>query len=371
MKRRDVMVLLGVLALGCSAGGSQVEDLEADSGGTTVDRGTITPRRDGGMDAGVDPGDIGRPMFGDIPGLDVVRRDVQPNYDAFFADNPPPRYCGPDGGGADAPPPPPLPGGTPECPDDLTREGCQCFTMGETRPCWPGLRANRNRGVCRDGVSRCEPYDELSGRWGPCMGAVLPTPGVTRGPEACQCFSQGRWQIDNTSPCFVQVGSQYWAVSTYLRGMTAQCPMLAAGAMPPFAPMAGQNFSTNTLTVDCTGQFQLCYTIRAGDAAHPTPTDCVVGRACTSAWYGTRNMPQTMPPLPGWSGADQACAQRFVMSGGYGEMSVVGTSSECDAVSDRGAPLVFNRVTYCPLRCNMTPSLPECMGCGNGGSGMF
>lgn len=367
MKRHSGFVLIGVLALGCSAGGDTV--LDDDAGGSGDDRGTITPGRDGGIDGGVGL-DGGRPMFGDIPPIDVARRDVQPNYDAFFADNPPPRFCGPDGGAVDAPAPP-TPTGTAECPDDLTREGCQCFNVGEMHACWTGLRANRNRGICHDGMTRCEPYDELSGRWGPCTGAVLPTPGATLGPGACQCFSQGRWQIDNTSPCFVQVGTQYWAVSTYLRGTTSQCPMLAAGAMPPFAPMAGQPFSTNSLTVDCTGQFQLCYTIRAGDAAHPTASDCVVGRACTSAWYGTRNMPQTMPPLPGWSGTDQACAQRFVTSGGYGEMSVQGTSSECDSVSDHGAPYVFNRVTYCPLRCNMTPSLPECMGCGNGGSGMF
>lgn len=393
MARQKLLgALLATIALGCSADGTTV--IDKDTGTTPpVDRNPTPPPppppgppppppppgTDGGMDALVPPpppvdggtdDDVVRPTF-DVAPLDVMRRDVQPNYDAFFADNPPPRYCGPDGSAADAPAPPPLPGGTPECPDDLTHEGCECTTIGEMHSCWPGARANRNRGICRDGMARCEPYDELSGRWGPCVGAVLPTPGVVRGPGACQCFSQGRWQIDNTSPCFVQTGGLYYAVSTYLSGMTAQCPTLAPGARPPFMPMAGQPFSTNSLTVDCTGQFELCYAIKAGSAATPLPTDCTVARVCTSAWYGTRNVAQTFPPLPGWSGMDQACAQRFVMSGGYGEMSVVGQSSECEMINDRGAPYVFNRVTYCPLRCNMTPTLPECVGCGNGGSGMF
>lgn len=341
------------------------------------------PSGDGGadaratMDAAPDPRDFARPTL-DVMALDRPTRDVRPNYDAFFADNPLPRYCGPDGGGAGPDGGAVDPGGTPECPDDLTREGCPCFTVGATRPCWPGLRVNRNRGVCRDGTSTCQPYDELSGRWGPCEGYVLPTPGATRGPGACQCFSEGRWEVANLSPCFITVGTgasaQIYAVSTYLNAMgQAQCPTLRPGAMPPFMPEPGQPFSTNALTVDCTGQFELCYTIKAGNPMRPAPTDCVVGRACTMGWYRERNTRQVLPVLPGWSGTDTACARRFQDVGGYGEMSVRGLSAECENIGEGAGYFVFNRVTYCPSLCNdeRNRSRPECAMCGNGGSGMF
>lgn len=49
-----------------------------------------------------------------------------------------------------------------------------------------------------------------------------------------------------------------------------------------------------------------------------------------------------------------------------------GLSLECDPIDDgSGAEYVFNRVNYCPTRCNTMPSLPECMNCMMGGSGMF
>ena len=338
----------------------------------------ISPRDTGGRDAGVLDGrstlDLG-PLTFDVQARDVPPRDVQPNYDAFFADNPLPRYCGPDGGN-DAGPPPMLPGGTAECPDDLTREGCPCTALGEMHSCWPGLRANRDRGTCHDGMTRCEPYDELGGRWGACEGYTLPDPAVHLGPASCQCFSRGQWEITNSSPCFITYGSgaptdPVYAVSTYLDAAgQAHCPTQSSN-MPPPRPMAGTNFSQDFLTVDCTGQFELCYAIRAGDATHPLASDCTVARVCTSAWYGTANVRQAFPPLPAWAGTDAACTRRFVDQGGYGEMTVTGQSSECQRIDDAGHPYVFNRVTYCPARCSMTPTLPECARCGNGGAGMF
>jgi hypothetical protein len=60
------------------------------------------------------------------------------------------------------------------------------------------------------------------------------------------------------------------------------------------------------------------------------------------------------------------CAQKFNSTGGYGEMSVVGESVECNGVNK-----VFNRVGYCSSSCNSNPSGPGCAGCSNGGSGSF
>src|SRR5690606_25510601 len=112
-----------------------------------VDSGTSLPRADGG---GMPP-------------------PVTPTPDAFWADDPPPMQCLEDGSSG---PPPVPPGGTPECPDDKNREGCRCDAIGESAACWPGLRVNRNRGICRDGTTQCIPYDEFTGVWGPCNGYV-------------------------------------------------------------------------------------------------------------------------------------------------------------------------------------------------------
>lgn len=363
MVRRAWLVLTISAALGCSAGGNNGgEIIEPDTDAST----TPDVRA---MDAVITDTNI-RPPTIDVAPLDRPVRDVQPNPDAFWADNPPPRYCGPDG--AMGPPATP-PGGTPECPDDLTREGCPCTRIGETRPCWPGLRVNRNRGICRDGMTRCEMYDELGGRWSACEGYVLPRAGVRLGPDSCQCFSQGRWEITNLSPCFITYpGNAVYAVSTYVDAMgRAQCPS-APGNMPPPSPQPGTNFSTNFLTVDCAGQFQLCFTIKAGDPMHPMASDCVVSQSCTQGWYMTPGMRQQMPPLPAWTSTSPTCSGRFVMTGGYGEMTVRGLSTECQNIDDgSGQPYTFLRVPYCPARCSMTPSLPECAMCGNGGSGSF
>ncbi|MCZ7687267.1 MAG: hypothetical protein M5U28_54440 [Sandaracinaceae bacterium] len=173
----------------CAAGERCLTGLECrdgrcvDPGGTSMDGGGTAHVDSGPRDAGPPP--------------------VEPNPEAFWEDDPPPRECYPDGGMGPLPDPP---GGTPECPDDRNREGCRCPTVGETAPCWPGRRVNRNRGICRDGTTTCVPYDEFTGVWGPCTGYVAPVEGATRGAGACRCFSAGRWQIDNLSPASSTTG---------------------------------------------------------------------------------------------------------------------------------------------------------------------
>ncbi len=361
---RWLLVALAALVAGCgSAGNSNVEVIVTTDASTARDAGRVVG---GGVDAS-------RPTF-DVQALDRPARDVQPNYDAFFAQNPLPMFCGPDGGGVDAGPPPALPGGTAACPDDLTREGCPCDTPGQMHSCWPGLRVNRNRGICHDGMTTCVAFDELGGRWGPCMNFTLPDPHAMLGPGACQCFSAGRWELTNLTPCFYSTGpgaTTAVAISSYLDAHgTAQCPPVPSGGTDP-VPQPGSNFTANYLTVDCTGEFQLCYVLRAGDGAHPNASDCVVARVCTSAWYATPNARQAFPPLPSWTASDRACAARFLNNGGYGEMTVQGVSSECQHIDNGGAPYVFNRVTYCPASCSSNPTAPGCSMCGNGGSGGF
>jgi len=202
---------------------------------------------------------------------------------------------------------------------------------------------------------------------------VIATQVVEAGPQACECFSVGRWAIDNLSPCFVDYGAGgVYAVSTFIGADTmAHCPT-TIGSTPPPAPEPGSSWSTSRLTVDCAGRFRLCYTLRAGDADAPLATDCMVAETCVDTYYPTPDVAQELPVLPAWSSSDGACARAFRDTGGYGEMSVLGLSIECDEIDDgTGGRYVFNRVNYCPLRCNTMPTLPECVGCMMGGSGGF
>jgi hypothetical protein len=345
-------VLAGcVLALGCGP---------TAGGGNTTD--------DGGHNVILDDaGKVIQPTI-DAPYEEYVDAGPpQPNYDAFVKD-PPPQYCGPEGNMVPATPPT----GTVDCPDDKNNEGCPCSTTGKKAACWPGFRVDRSRGICHDGETECVAYDDVQSFWGPCKGYVLPTPGARTGQEACNCFSAGEWQIDNLSPCFVDYGTGTYAVATYLDTTgQARCPTKISASPPP-APEPGKPFSPNRLTVDCQGQFKLCFRLRAGDENAPLDTDCQLAETCVDAWYPEKNMTLELPPLPSWNSKDSACAKKFVDSGGYAEMTVQGLSVECDPIDNgSGKAYVFHSVGYCPLICNTEPSRPECANCGNGTSGGF
>ena len=300
-----------------------------------------------------------------------VPLDAKPNVDAFFAEDPPPLYCGPDGGMST----PPNPGGSVECPADKNREGCPCPEADMTAACWPGKRKNRERGICQDGTTVCRRDEEFGMRWGPCEGYVLPTEGVTAGPEACGCFSSGTWTLSNLSPCIHETApdamgaTSVYLYSSYLNS-EGELACNAVTSLPPDTPE--QNWSESGLNVDCEGQFELCFTIKAGDIEDPQQSDCVISRTCVDVWYAEAGQNMPLPPLPGWSSDRSDCARRFLDEGGYGEMSVLGTSIECDAVDDgEGSPFVFQRTNYCPPRCQDDTEDPACENCKIGGSGDF
>lgn len=249
-------------------------------------------------------------------------------------------FCGPDAA-IDAGPPP-APG---DCMEGVAVPGCTCDTVGETRDCRTGRTIT------------CEAFGEFGGKWGPCLG---------------DCFSTGTWAIDNLSPCFVSYpGGRTYAVSTVIRDGAAACPDVPDTPPPP-AP--SEDWSANRLTVDCEGQFELCYTLKAGDADSPSDSDCVVAEVCTEAWYEERNVTQEFPPLAAWAGSDPTCAAQFATTGGYGEMSVLGRTIDCEVIDDdRGGRYVFNRVRYCPLCCSSGECSDGsmCDRCMMGGSGSF
>jgi hypothetical protein len=286
--------------------------------------------------------------------------------DAFFINDPPPPYCGEDGKMRAAQPV----SGTLECPDDKNREGCPCSTPGQQALCWPGQRINRSHGVCKDGMTRCIKGTEFGNRWGSCDGYVLPVEGKTEGADACLCFSNGTWKLDNLVPCIAQDAmKRYFVYSSRPSKDTGYvCDGLAM--TPP--PVPADDWTASSLKVDCGGRFELCYTIKSGDVTKPSADDCVLMRSCVNVWYARAGSDQKLPNLKGWAAADQACAQKFVERGGYGEMSVLGLSSECEAVDDgQGAPYVFKRASYCPPSCAETPDRAECKSCSASGAGEF
>ncbi len=286
------------------------------------------------------------------------------------ANDPPGKWCGPAAG----PPAPPMPSGSEKCPSDKNKPGCPCTKEGEEAACWTGLRANRNLGICKDGMTKCEKLGETRLVWADCAGEVLPDPSVKKGKNACTCFSQGQWKLANTSPCFLTYNDNgkvsNYGISTVVDGKgVAQCP--AAGNTPP-PPKPKEDWTTDTLKVDCAGHFKLCYEMKAGNFDAPSAADCSLAKLCVEADYLKENVEQPFPNLPSWLAASSDCAKKFMDTGGYGEMTVVGESVRCDKIDDgAGKPFMFNRVRYCQFKCNQNPSLPECKDCQQGGSGVF
>src|SRR5262249_32337026 len=158
---------------------------------------------------------------------------------------------------------------------------------------------------------------------------------------ACKCFSQGYWDVENVVPCGLGP-----SVSNITSMYSSEPPTVDGGdpTCPAMAPTAGSLWSHDTVTADCMGRFTLCYTLKAGDYNNPMTSARVVAKSCASGDYTQVNTPQSWAPLLSWnSTAGSTCYNAFFNSGGYGEMSVVGTSITCDAITDH----VFQRVRYC------------------------
>lgn len=287
--------------------------------------------------------------------------------DAFFINDPAPSMCGKDGKMT----PPPKVEGSVDCPADKNREGCECTQPNQEAACWVGKRINRNHGICHDGKTKCGETAEFGPTWGACEGYVLPKEGAVQGAEACRCFSKGKWELSNLVPCIVDDPN---SDATYLY---SSIPNSSGGyscgsvlELPPTKP--SESWSTSRLNVDCAGQFQLCYALKAGKAGAPKADDCVLMKKCFDVWYDKAGKSQDLPDLPGWVAEDPTCAARFKNTGGYGEMSVLGKSAECDPVDDgNGKAYVFERTTYCKPDCNETPDSEECRDCSVNGAGDF
>jgi hypothetical protein len=185
------------------------------------------------------------------------------------------------------------------------------------------------------------------------------TGDVSATDAACGCLAHGDWNVANISPCFFMNGTAATvsgAISTVYDGQTAMCPLDDTAA--PQAP-----WSTDTFETDCAGHYRLCFSLRAGDATNPKPTDCLVAVSCAESDYATSDVTQAWPPLPSWitTGAETTCAQTMAATGGYGIMTATGTPTGCGAVTK-----AFAIFTYCPLTC-----IPPACTCQSMGTGVF
>ncbi|HVY48643.1 MAG TPA: hypothetical protein VHB21_22300, partial [Minicystis sp.] len=183
--------------------------------------------------------------------------------------------------------------------------------------------------------------------------------GAGGGSPNCGCFDGASWTIDNLEPCFFtttdgQGNTTTVAVSTHVVNGQPACPDSAATA--PADP-----WSTDSFEAGCTGHYELCYTLKAGDWHTPQPTDCTMITVCTTGDVTQTNTVQAMPPLPGWLSEPSAaaCVQQFITEGGYGTMTESGTADSCGAVQGPLAGIV----AYCPLACNGPNPPASCAAC--------
>lgn len=66
--------------------------------------------------------------------------------------------------------------------DGQVDENCGC-TLGSERPCYGGAKGTAGRGVCRQGVQRCQARLAGGSGWGACEGEVLPRTETCNGAD--------------------------------------------------------------------------------------------------------------------------------------------------------------------------------------------
>lgn len=178
----------------------------------------------------------------------------------------------------------------------------------------------------------------------------------------CTCVTAGSWHLANVSPCVLR-GDKPWMFSASLTdGGLLDC---GTSVIEPPSPPSSE-WTTSAIELSCTGDFEVCWVIRAGSYLDPKPTDCVIARVCTSFSYPTASLRMTLPELPGWVSDEHACIEAFA-EGGYGQATLQGSSDSCGRIeTTAGNPVVFDITNYCKVSCQMTPEAPECSNCQPG-----
>lgn len=143
---------------------------------------------------------------------------------------------------------------------------CSC-TAGQKQACWPGDRKNRGIGACKDGVQTCSAEDSEFPKWGPCVGAVLPSPDTSEDGIDQDCDGHGELLrcVPKTEVC---TGGQDEDCDGKVDCADPDCASNAACA-PKCVPSA--EVCTGGKDEDCDGKV---------DCADP---DCASNAACAPA----------------------------------------------------------------------------------------
>ncbi len=122
--------------------------------------------------------------------------------------------------------------------DGTVDEGCDCID-GQTQPCFPGVEAARNVGVCADGSQLC-----VDGQWGTCLGAVLPQQELCNGLDDDCDGANDNGDPEAGQPCATGAQGACGAGLTACIDGQLQCPQ----TVQPTAE------SCNGIDDDCDGQ---------------------------------------------------------------------------------------------------------------------
>jgi len=152
------------------------------------------------------------------------------------------------------------------------KEGCPCRS-GETAACWTGPVADRNVGMCHDGLQVCSGGNSEFASWGPCMGEQLSCgtdAGVPPPPdEKCTCIPGA--VIQCSEDCSVGIICSLTATKTCLPdgtwstcredvGVTldlpgVQCRNMLHGCLDVLSP-EGQQGQSELYVGDCSKHFK-------------------------------------------------------------------------------------------------------------------
>jgi len=201
-------------------------------------------------------------------------------------------------------------------------EGCACID-GQTQNCYPGPMANKGVGACVEGTQTCD----LSGQWGQCKGAVLPS------PEACNTIDDDcNGQVDDMGMLSCGIGGCNMMVLACENGKINSC----MPGMPTLEVCDG-------IDNDCDQQVDETYPDKDAPcdtglmgACGTGKSDCQMGKlACVQSVF---------PTFEQCNAKDDDC-------NGMVDDNIPGTGTQCgtglQGVCSTGTYLCKNNVTDC------------------------